>query len=119
MLRLCTWNIQSGRRLPAILESLASLEQLDLIALQEASTHNGAEDAVAVAAALGPTYQAFQVTAHLFPDGVDQGNAVVWDSRRIQATATGAFKLPEPSGRVLSRIRPQNRNAVVLESLLD
>ena len=61
-MRICTWNIQLGRRLDAVLKAVRThpdFARLDLFAVQEASIHDGREDAAAIAEALGPEYRHF------------------------------------------------------------
>src|SRR5437773_2463336 len=79
-MRICTWNILLGLRLNKVLEAVRTLPDfrgVDLIALQEASVHDGRPDAEAVAEALGEGYAYFQATAQLFR-GREQGNALIW-----------------------------------------
>jgi len=125
-MRICTWNIQLGRRLDAVLRAVRThpdFARLDLFAVQEASIHDGREDAAAIAEALGPEYRHFQATAQMLR-GRDQGNALIW--RR------GAFEPSEPQAIALSRsaqgqvtraemtllraIPPQRRIAIRAES---
>jgi endonuclease/exonuclease/phosphatase family metal-dependent hydrolase len=122
VLRFLTWNIEFGYRLPDVLDNLRRLNQdrrLDLLAIQEASVHDGREDWGAIAAALGPEYRGFQVLAHLYRRRIPQANAVIWDSTRIAAAATAARPLPSPASRVLQRVWRQDRNVVVMEGVLD
>lgn len=79
-MRICTWNIQLGRRLQAVLDVVRTNQDfrgLDLLALQQASIHGGREDAAAIAEALGAEYAWFQATAQMLR-GRDQGNALIW-----------------------------------------
>ena len=113
MLRVCSWNIALGTRLATVLDGLAGLPRLDLVALQEASEH-GWPDAAAVAQTLGPGYRCQQVTAQLL-NGRPQANALVWDATRFEATATHVLALPTPLGRMLKRLPPSRRSALVVE----
>jgi endonuclease/exonuclease/phosphatase family metal-dependent hydrolase len=124
--RISTWNIQLGRRLEAVLEAVRSHEdfrELDLFALQEASIHDGREDAAAIAEALGPEYAWFQATAQMLR-GRPQANALVWRRGAFEPTApqivalTGAniAKLRRAERALLRAIPPQRRIAIRAES---
>jgi endonuclease/exonuclease/phosphatase family metal-dependent hydrolase len=118
MLRICSWNINFGIRLEAVLEAVSGHEDfggLDLLALQEASVHDGLDDARAVAAALGPTYDCHQVAAQSVK-GRLQANAVIWNTKRVRIDRTDSILLPKASSRALAG---QQRNAVVLEGSFD
>src|SRR5438552_1014640 len=87
-MRICTWNILLGLRLNKVLEAVRTLPDfrgVDLIALQEASVHDGRPDAEAVAEALGEGYAYFQATAQLFR-GREQGNALIWGRELFELT---------------------------------
>ncbi|MBI4788478.1 MAG: endonuclease/exonuclease/phosphatase family protein [Chloroflexi bacterium] len=104
-IRLCTWNIQLGWHLQAILGAVRShpdFAGLDLLALQEASIHSDREDAREIAAALGTEYQSFQVTAH-FLGKFAQANALVWNTSRMQVLTTDIVGLPRAREVQLSR----------------
>ena len=65
-MRICTWNIQLGLRLEAVLDAVAGhpdFGKVDLLALQESSIHDGRPDAEAIAEVLGPEFRSFQATA--------------------------------------------------------
>lgn len=114
MLRIATWNVHLGLRLPEILHELRALPRLDVLALQEVSEHGGRQDAARIAEALGPGYRAWQVRAqHL--RGRPQANALVWDSNRIEIGARWVLDLPTPSGRLLRALPATQRNALVAE----
>lgn len=114
MLRIATWNVHLGLRLDRLLEEVRRLPRLDLLALQEASEHDGRTDAECFAEALGPRYSCWQVRAqHL--RGMPQANALVWDSLRIELSERSVLDLPTPSGRVLRALPPSQRNALVAE----
>jgi endonuclease/exonuclease/phosphatase family metal-dependent hydrolase len=126
LVRLCTWNIQLGLRLDAVLETVKTqpdFTSLDLFALQEASIHNGREDAAAIAEALGPEYRHFQATAQMLR-GRDQGNALIWRQGAFEPSApevvalTGAgLPLMTRAERALLRaVPPQRRIAIRAES---
>src|SRR5205814_682688 len=124
-MRICTWNILLGLRLNKVLEAVRTLPDfrgVDLIALQEASVHDGRPDAEAVAEALGEGYAHFQATAQLFR-GREQGNALIW-RRELFETAPEVVSLSDlPDVRLtrvertlLRAIPPQRRIAVRAES---
>ena len=58
-MRICSWNIQLGRRLDAVLDLVShdpAFKALDVLALQEASIHDGVLDGAAIATTLGDEY---------------------------------------------------------------
>jgi endonuclease/exonuclease/phosphatase family metal-dependent hydrolase len=125
--RICTWNIQFGLRLPAVLEALrtvADFDGVDVLALQEASQHGGRCDAELIAEALGPGYGHFQASAQV-RGGRVQANALVWRHDAFNpAAAPSVLWLPGPREvqakrveRTLLRALPaQARMAVCAES---
>ena len=124
--RVCTWNILLGLRLDAVLAAVRSLPdfaQLDLLALQEASVHDGRPDAQAVAEAMGAGYAWFQANAQKFR-GHEQGNALVWREGLFEPDGHEVVSLSEiPPDRIgaaeralLRAIPPQKRIAVRAES---
>jgi endonuclease/exonuclease/phosphatase family metal-dependent hydrolase len=112
MLRIATWNVAFGRKLPVVLESVRALPQRDLISLQELSIHQGRSDAQAMASELGESWRFEQVTAQVVA-GRPQANGILWDSRRIELEGIDSIDLPTPSGRVMRALPRQRRNAVV------
>jgi endonuclease/exonuclease/phosphatase family metal-dependent hydrolase len=128
-LRLCTWNVQLGRHLELLLETIASekdFANLDVLALQEASEHSHEQDAAAIARTLGDRYCHYQVTTQYFR-GRPQANALVWDSRRLSNARSAQLGLPflgDPAGLpklegwLLKMLAPQRRGAIVLEASL-
>jgi endonuclease/exonuclease/phosphatase family metal-dependent hydrolase len=127
-IRLCTWNIQLGLQLDTILDAFKrhrDLAELDLLALQEASIHHGRADARALADALGPTYDCYQVTAH-FLNGREQANALVWNAERLQVHSKDQVRLPYAREVKLSRrehallraLPTQPRLSLVIEGAL-
>lgn len=103
--RLCTWNLHLGLELRAILASLKAEEdfgKLDLLALQEASVHDGREDAEVIAGALGPEFRHHQVETHLL-NGRVQANALVWNSSRVRILDRSVLLLPKRAEHPLSR----------------
>jgi endonuclease/exonuclease/phosphatase family metal-dependent hydrolase len=125
-MRICTWNIQLGLRLDAVLNAVRSHEdfhEIDLFAIQEASVHGGRQDAAAIAEVLGGDYDHFQATAQI-RRGREQGNALVWHRGRFQPSAAQivplsvatAVKLAPAERALLHAIRPQQRMAVRAES---
>ena len=104
-LRLCTWNLHLGLDLPGILKTLHSepdFKGVEALALQEASVHEGREDAEVIAEHLGPSYRHRQVMTHTLKGHV-QANALVWDTRRVEVTATSELVLPRRADNGLSR----------------
>lgn len=95
-LRLCTWNIQLGNQLGTVLQVLehnVDFQNLDLLALQEASIHDTREDAGVMAYVLGAKYDSYQVATHLLA-GRAQANALVWNGARVQVENKDSVKLP-------------------------
>lgn len=125
-MRICTWNVQLGLRLDAVLDAVRTepdFAGLDLLAIQEASVHRGREDAAAIAEALGAEYRYFQATAQMFR-GRDQGNALIWRPAAFEPSAPQVVGL---SGLARSKVRraertllraipPQRRIAIRAES---
>lgn len=72
------------------------------MALQEASIHDGREDAAAIAEKLGPTYRHLQVEAHVL-QGQVQANALVWDASKVTMAGTTSLLLPMRAANRLSR----------------
>jgi endonuclease/exonuclease/phosphatase family metal-dependent hydrolase len=119
-LTLCTWNIQLGARLDRVLDTVShtpEFQRLDVLALQEASDHDGLEDAAQIANCLGRAYAHSQVTAQHVA-GRQQANALVWNRSRVCATQAGSFELPDMrdvagvrrlEARVLRRLPRQRR----------
>ncbi|HET7420904.1 MAG TPA: endonuclease/exonuclease/phosphatase family protein [Candidatus Dormibacteraeota bacterium] len=125
-MRVCTWNILLGRRLRAVLDAVRTLPDfagLDLLAVQEASTHGGRPDAEAIAEALGPGYSYFQATAQRLR-GSEQGNALIWRRGLIEPRTPHVVSLSDfPPSRMsrteralLRAIPPQRRIAIRAES---
>jgi endonuclease/exonuclease/phosphatase family metal-dependent hydrolase len=125
-MRICTWNIQMGLRLEEVVDAVGShpdFETVDLVALQEASIHDGRPDAEAIAEALGPEYRSFQATAQMLR-GQDQGNALIWRSGTFQPSApevvaltnAGAIRMTRAEQTLLRAIPPQRRIALRAES---
>ena len=125
-MRICTWNIQLGLRLDAVLEAVSTqpdFTSLDLFALQEASVHNDREDAAAIAEAMGPEFSHFQATAQMLR-GRDQGNALIWRPGAFEPTPPQVVALTRPGPSQIRRaertllraIPPQRRIAIRAES---
>ena len=114
MLRVATWNVELGRRLDLVLEGLARLPHLDLLALQELSVHDGRPDAEAIAERLGPGYRSAQFTAQRVK-GAEQANGLVWDGGRLSLESLHSLGLPTPAGRVMRRLPETRRSALVAE----
>lgn len=125
-MRICTWNILLGLRLSAVLEAIRTrpdFRNLELLALQEASVHDGREDASAVAEAMGDGYGWFQANAQKFR-GHEQGNALIWRKglfehgthETVSLSEIPADKLGTAERALLRAIPPQKRIAVRAES---
>jgi endonuclease/exonuclease/phosphatase family metal-dependent hydrolase len=125
-MRICTWNIQMGLRLEAVLDAVGShpdFSKADLIAVQEASIHDGRPDAEAIAEALGPEFRFFQATAQMLR-GRDQGNALIWRPGAFEPSALevvaltggGAIGMTRAERTLLRAIPPQRRIALRAES---
>jgi endonuclease/exonuclease/phosphatase family metal-dependent hydrolase len=124
--RICTWNILLGLRLNKVLQSVRELDDfrdLDLLALQEASMHDGRPDAELIARAMGPGYSYFQATAQTFR-GREQGNALIWRRGLLPARSPHVVSLSEIDAGRLTRVErallraipPQRRIAIRAES---
>lgn len=125
-MRICTWNIQLGLRLEAVLDTIRhhrDFRHVDLFGIQEASVHGGRQDAAAIAAAMGEGYEHFQATAQLFR-GHEQGNALVWRSGLFEPALPEIVSLSTPGAATIKRaertllraIPPQHRIAIRAES---
>ena len=112
MLRIATWNVAYGHKLPVVLESVRALPERDIISLQELSIHDGRIDAQSIASRLGGSWRFEQVTAQVVA-GRTQANGILWDARRMELESLDTIDLPTPSGRVMRALPPQRRNAVV------
>ena len=91
--------------LERILDTVEETEDfagLDLLALQEASVHNGREDGAAIAARLGRDHRHLQVETHVLQGHV-QANALVWNSRRVRILERDVLRLPGRAESQLSR----------------
>ena len=117
MLRIATWNVALGRRLPVVLESVRALPSLDLITMQELSIHHGRDDAEVIASRLGASWRSAQITAQMV-SGRAQGNGILWNSGRVELRGVDSIELPTPSGRVMRTLPRQRRLAVVAEMRL-
>ena len=125
-MRICTWNIQLGLRLDAVLDAVGSQPDfgtVNLVALQEASIHHGKPDAEAIAEALGPEFRWFQATAQMLR-GRDQGNALIWRRATFEPSppqvvslkGTGVMPMTRAERTLLRAIPPQRRIALRAES---
>jgi endonuclease/exonuclease/phosphatase family metal-dependent hydrolase len=117
MLRIATWNVAFARRLPVILDSVRALPAVDLISMQELSIHDSRDDAATIAARLGTSWQAAQVTAQIVA-GRPQANGILWNADRIELQSVEAIELPTPSGRVMRNLPRQRRRAIVADMRL-
>lgn len=124
--RICTWNIQLGLRLGTVLDVVRrhdDFRSVDLFAVQEASTHDGVQDAARIAAALGGDHDHFQATAQVYR-GHDQGNALIWRRGLFEPATPEVVSLSVPTTSKMTRaertllraIQPQRRMAIRAES---
>jgi endonuclease/exonuclease/phosphatase family metal-dependent hydrolase len=125
-MRICTWNIQLGLRLDAVVDAVRKSDDfrdLDLFAIQEASIHRGRPDATAIAEAMGPDYECFQATAQVYRRQ-EQGNALIWRRGLFEAQApeivslsrVDTLKMTRAEQALLQAIKPQRRMAIRVES---
>jgi len=124
--RVCTWNIQLGLHLDAVLAAVRGKQDfhgLDLFCLQEASVHEGRPDAARIAEAMGRGYDHVQVTAQV-RRGLPQANALIWRRQAFEPGEPQIVSLSNPAVAKLTRaertllraIAPQQRIAVRAES---
>jgi endonuclease/exonuclease/phosphatase family metal-dependent hydrolase len=124
--RVCTWNIQLGQRLDAIVDAVQSRPDyrgLDLLCLQEASIHDGRDDAAVIAAAMGPNYAHFQATAQI-RRSQEQANALIWrreafepgEPQIVSLLNPVLAKMPRAERTLLRALAPQQRIAIRAES---
>jgi endonuclease/exonuclease/phosphatase family metal-dependent hydrolase len=124
--RVCTWNIQLGMRLDAVIDAVRSREDfhgLDLLCLQEASVHGGRLDAERIAEVLGAGYDHFQATAQV-RRGIEQANALIWHRDTFDPREPAVVSLSSPASMRMTRaertllraIAPQQRIAIRAES---
>lgn len=126
-MRICSWNIQLGRRLDDVLDFVgkeSAFKALDVLALQEASEHDGVPDGEAIASKLGDEYRCFQATAQR-RNGHEQANALIWrpgvvDAAEkpavIQLPGTSRIEVGPPERLLLKVVPPQARTAIRVES---
>ncbi|HSP10690.1 MAG TPA: endonuclease/exonuclease/phosphatase family protein [Candidatus Dormibacteraeota bacterium] len=125
-MRICTWNIQLGLRLDAVLDTVRQqrdFRRVDLFGIQEASVHRGRQDAAAIAEAMGEGYEHFQATAQLYR-GHEQGNALIWRNglfrpappEIVSLSSPGEARITRAERTLLRAIQPQHRIAIRAES---
>lgn len=126
-MRICSWNIQLGRRLDAVLELVGNepaFKALDVLALQEASTHDGVPDGEAIATRLGAEYRHFQALAQR-RSGHEQANALIWrhetvgvkqEPAVIPLPGSARIDVGPPERLLLKVVPPQMRTAIRAES---
>jgi endonuclease/exonuclease/phosphatase family metal-dependent hydrolase len=125
-LRLCTWNIEFGLQLDAIVsavKSCADFSGIDMLALQEASIHDGVEDGRVIAQALGSQYEYYQMAAQRV-NGRVQANALIWNVDCVRVETRSSVKLPQRhevklshAERLFLRAIPlQQRISIVVEA---
>jgi endonuclease/exonuclease/phosphatase family metal-dependent hydrolase len=124
--RVCTWNIQLGLRLEAVVDAVrncADFKDLDLLCLQEASVHGGRPDTAQIAEAMGSGYDHFQATAQM-RRGMAQANALIWRQKTFRPAKPEIVSLGNPALDKMKRIErallraiaPQQRIAIRAES---
>lgn len=104
-LHFCSWNIQIGMKRERLLEIVRThpdFRRLDLLALQEASTHRDMHDAQRIAAVLGPHYLHYQYVYHFLGPHA-QANALVWNSERVRMDSIEHHTLPQQDEVALAR----------------
>ncbi|HVF69712.1 MAG TPA: hypothetical protein VNA13_04075 [Xanthomonadales bacterium] len=125
ILRICTWNIKKGQYLPLLLKQISenkTFSGLDIFGIQESFIHKELEDAGEIVKKLGPEYKYFQQNMQIRKN-VLQGNALIWNSKRIKITKKESFFLPDVYGKHMPRwekmffkfIPKQERNCIVAE----
>jgi endonuclease/exonuclease/phosphatase family metal-dependent hydrolase len=124
--RVCTWNIQLGLKLDAIVDTVRTRQDfkgLDLLCLQEASIHSERKDAAVIAEAMGPGYAHFQATAQI-RRSQEQANALIWrqeafepgEPQIVSLTNPVLHTLPRLERTLLRAVAPQQRIAIRAES---
>jgi endonuclease/exonuclease/phosphatase family metal-dependent hydrolase len=125
--RVCTWNIQLGLRLDAVVDAVRGRDDfrgLDLLCLQEASVHGGLPDAARITETMGPGYACFQATAQL-RRGVQQANALIWrldafdldpEPAIVSLSSPVSPRMTRAERTLLRAIAPQQRMAIRAES---
>jgi endonuclease/exonuclease/phosphatase family metal-dependent hydrolase len=124
--RVCTWNIQLGLKLGAIVDAVRNRPDftgLDLLCLQEASIHSERNDAAVIAEAMGPGYSHFQATAQI-RRRQEQANALIWrqeafapgEPQVVSLTNPAMNTMPRLERTLLRAVAPQLRIAIRAES---
>jgi endonuclease/exonuclease/phosphatase family metal-dependent hydrolase len=93
---IATWNLHYCLELPQILKSIKEsnhFKNIDFLMVQEASIHEGQEDASSIASVLGKEYTYFQATAQKLKD-FPQANALIWNKRKIEIDIFDILELP-------------------------
>lgn len=128
-LKIVTWNIFFGKELGRILDVVRTNKEfanVDFFILQEASVHDGIEDAERIASAIGKDYDYFLATAQE-RKGMVQANAVIWNTKRV--TVSNKEVLPLPTFRqaklghfekTIKHIsKKEKRNSLIIEGIVD
>lgn len=116
-LSFCSWNIQIGQDLGTVLHAVRErpdFNNLDLLALQEASRHHEREDAEVIAHALGGEHAHHQVIYHYLA-GQAQANALIWNRTRFEPTLIETIRLPQHHERQLPRAERMLLRALPLQ----
>lgn len=119
ILRFCSWNIQVGLKRARVLDVIATqrdFQNLDLLALQEASLYESGDDASQIAKVLGESYAAYHHVYHHLGTR-PQANALVWNKARVQFQPIQhhilptylQVLLPRAERAVLQRLKKQTR----------
>src|SRR5689334_5184788 len=119
ILRFCSWNIQVGMRRAALLDIVKhhpDFQNLDILALQEASANENGDDASSIAHVLGEDYSSYHYSYHHLKTR-PQANALVWNSQCVHFDTIEHHSLPtlkqttvpRAERAVLNRLKPQPR----------
>ncbi len=126
-LRICTWNIKKGQYLPLLLNEVSRndiFSGLDIFGIQESFIHDEIEDASKITKILGSEYKYFQQNIQI-RHNLLQGNAFIWNSKRIKINKKESFFLPDVYGKHLPRwertffkfVPKQDRNCIAVEGM--
>ncbi len=125
-LNICTWNISFGNQIETVAQTFdnSAFKNIDVIALQEASIHNGVEDAKFLAQSLGRDFDSFQVKAQV-SKRKDQANGFIFNNKTFKVTSKDSLVLPDYASAKLGKteyalkhVLPKEvRNCVILEGI--
>lgn len=128
-LHFCSWNIQVGIKREAILHIVAShsdFQNLDVIALQEASAHAHGDDASNIARVLGQSYASYHHVYHHLKTR-PQANALVWNTGSVKLERVEhhllpthvQVQVPRAERALLNRVKHQARVNLIGEGTYD